>query len=140
MANLIQKTQMTRPEECTSSIELSIVTQQSTSRCQNLTSATTTPSPAASVILQENAAISITTPFQPIHCDFPKTRFGKQFLSCQGVWFRNFHGFIMMFLETVCCVTFACGRMQNFVWRAAEIKRILLLHQDSRTGNILWNI
>lgn len=90
MANIIQETQLTRSEQCTQSIESSIVDSRSPLTCQNVTFTTTTHSPATSVTLQDSTAISITSPFQPVHYDFPKTKFGKQFRSCQGVWFRNF--------------------------------------------------
>ena len=62
IANVIQKTQMTCREKCTSSIELSIVTQQSTP-----VSVTLQP---VLVPVSENAAMSIITPFQPVHYYF----------------------------------------------------------------------
>eukprot|EP00112_Aurelia_sp_Birch-Aquarium-sp1_P002970 Seg13317.1 transcript_id=Seg13317.1/GoldUCD/mRNA.D3Y31 product="hypothetical protein" protein_id=Seg13317.1/GoldUCD/D3Y31 len=70
----IQPIQLPRPDQCTPSIELSIVSSQSTPTCQNVALTTTTHSPAASVTLQDNATISIVTPFQPVHYDFPKTK------------------------------------------------------------------
>ena len=87
---MIQQTQLTRPDQCTQSIVSSIVDQQRTSTCQNLTSTTITRSPAALATPHDNATISIAPPFQPVHYDFPKTKFGKQSRSCQSVWFRNF--------------------------------------------------
>ena len=127
IANVIQKTQMTYREKCTSSIELSIVTQQST---------------PVSVTLQpvsENAAMSITTPFQPVHYYFfQKQSSENSFAHARVFGSGPFHGFIMMFLVTVCCVSFTRGRMQNFAWRTSGIKMIILLHHDSRTGNMLW--
>ena len=56
-----------------------------------------------------NAAISITTPFQPIHYDFPKTKFGKQFHSCQGVWFRNFP-WLHYDVSRDCLLCYVCSR------------------------------
>ena len=73
----------------------------------------------------EAVEINITEPFQPADFNFPKKHCGKQNRAFQsGFW--NFPGYTMMSKAILCCISFACNKMQIQIFELPEVRKSAL--------------
>lgn len=69
--------------------------------------------------VSKTVEINITEPFQPADFNFPKKHCGKQNRAFQSKW--NFPGYTIMSKAILCCVSFACNKMQNQIFELPEV-------------------
>ena len=85
--------------------------------------------------------IKITEPFQPTDFNFPKKHCGKQnraFQSNLFFVFLNFPGYTIMSKAILCCVSFACNKMQNQIFELPEVRKSALFLKGFQTGKRRW--
>ena len=78
--------------------------------------------------------INVTEPFQPADFNFPKSIVANRIAHFNPSGFRNFPSYIIMSKAILCCVSFACNKMQNQIFELPEVRKSALFLKGFQTG------
>lgn len=82
----------------------------------------------------EAVEINITEPFQPADFKFQKSIVANRIAHFNLSGFRNFSGYTIMSKTILCCVSFACNKMQNQIFELPEVRKSALFLKGFQTG------
>ena len=70
--------------------------------------------------------------------NFPKKYCGKKNRAFQSKWFSEFPGYTIMSKAILCCVPFACNKMQNKILELPEVRESALFLKGFQTRKKRW--
>ena len=87
----------------------------------------------------EAVKINITEAFQLADFIFPKKHCGNRVAhSVNPSGFRSFPGYFIMSKAILCCVSFACNKMQNQIFELPEVRKSALFLKGFQSGKSRW--
>ena len=86
----------------------------------------------------EAVEINITEPSNLRISTFQKSIVANRIAHFNPSGFRNFPGYTIMRKAILCCVSFACNKMQNQIFELPEVRKSALFLKGFQTGKRRW--